>query len=52
MGIGILQMLLDSTAADLRWFGDGVKTCGCRIAGLAQIKDFVTAFEAMIFIEL
>jgi hypothetical protein len=44
-------MLLDSTAADLRWFGDGVKTC-CWMAGLAQIKDFVTVFEAMIFIEL
>ena len=51
MGIGILQILLDSKPADLRWFGDGVKTC-CLIAGLAQIKVFVTAFEAMIFIEL
>jgi hypothetical protein len=41
---------VDSTAADLRWFDDGVKTC-CLIAGSAKIKGFVTAVEAIIFIE-
>jgi hypothetical protein len=42
MGVGVLHILLDTrpTAADLCWFGDGVKTC-CLIAGLVQITDFV-----------